>query len=368
MKALGLALLSLTLLAGTRAHAQSEQPANPEVGGPGAGEEAHDRPLTCAEILAPQEAEHGANVSDVIFHHVSDVYGLEFESPIPIDGEAKTLHINFKEILCNLTGGANGWNGVVPVGDTFIDFTPTKHLFFMWVAGFLMFLLLLAARPRKGQLVPKGIGTLVEILVLFIRDEVAKKNIGEQYRRYTPFLLTAFFYILIMNLIGLVPFSGTATGNISVTAGLALITFALTQYAGIRSAGFGGWLAHLTGGVPAPLWPIMIPVEILGLFTKPFALAIRLFANLLAGHIIIYFLIALMFIMKSYALAPISVAFAFGIYLLELFVALVQAYVFTMLSALFIGMGEAMGHHHDEPAHEQAGAAGGAHAEHAVHH
>ncbi len=333
MKALSLAILSLTLLTGTRAaaqhdhaghdhaghghaghdhamHAQAEDPhgavpANPEVGGPGAGDEAHNAPLSCAEILAPKEAHHGANISDVIFHHVSDVYELEFESPIPIGGHAAAYHVNFKELLCNATGGTGGWNGVIPVGNSFVDLTPTKHLFFMWVAALLLVVVLLASRPRKGQMVPKGFGTMVEILVLFVRDEIAKKNIGEQYRRYTPYLLTAFFFILIMNLIGLVPYSGTATGNISVTAGLALLTFILTQYAGIRSAGLGGYLAHLTGGVPVPLWPIMIPVEILGLFTKPFALAIRLFANMLAGHIVIYFLIALMFILKSFALAPV---------------------------------------------------------------
>ncbi|MFN7133249.1 MAG: F0F1 ATP synthase subunit A [Myxococcales bacterium] len=354
-----------------------EERADPNLGAPshaagaaaGHGETAHHGPLSCAEILAPHEAHHSENVSDVIFHHVSDVHELEFESPVPVGGHAAAYHVNFKKILCNLTGGTGGWNGTIPVGGGYVDLTPTKHLFWMWVAALIAFLILARAAPKKGQLVPKGVGTMVELIVLFVRDEIAKKNIGDNYRRYTPFLLTCFFWILVMNLIGLVPWSGTATGNISVTAGLALITFIMTQYAGIRSAGLGGYLAHLTGGVPAPLWPIMIPVEILGLFTKPFALAIRLFANMVAGHIVIYFLIALIFILKTYALAPVSVAFAFGIYLLELFVSLVQAYVFTMLSALFIGMGEAMGHHHHgDHAHEQAGAAGGAHGEHAMHH
>src|SRR4029079_11609831 len=132
-----------------------------------------------------------------------------------------------------------------------------------------------------------------------------------------------------------------------VTCALALLTFFITQAAAIRAAGLGGYLAHLTGGVAWGLWPIMIPVEILGLFTKPFALTMRLFANMLAGHIVIFFLLGLIFLMGSAAVGLGAVPFAMGIYFLELFVAFVQAYVFTMLSALFIGMGVAMGHHHD---------------------
>ena len=152
-----------------------------------------------------------------------------------------------------------------------------------------------------------------------------------------------------------------------MTLGLALMTFLLTQAAGIRTAGIGGYLKHLTGGVHPLLWPIMVPVEFLGLFTKPFALTIRLFANMVAGHIVIFFLLGLIFILKTAFLAVVSVPFAFAIYLLELFVALVQAYVFTMLSALFIGMGAAMGHHGGHEGHEEHG--GHAHdAEHAVHH
>jgi F-type H+-transporting ATPase subunit a len=156
-----------------------------------------------------------------------------------------------------------------------------------------------------------------------------------------------------MNMLGLIPYCASATSNIGVTLALALFTFFITQAAGIRNAGVVGYLKHLTGGVHWALWPIMIPVEFLGLFTKPFALTIRLFANMVAGHIVIFFLLGLIFILKTAWLALVSVPFAFAIYLLELFVALVQAYVFTMLSSLFIGMGSAMGHHgHDE--HERA--------------
>jgi F-type H+-transporting ATPase subunit a len=137
---------------------------------------------------------------------------------------------------------------------------------------------------------------------------------------------------------------------------LAGITFVLTQVASIRAAGFIGYLKHLTGGVHWSLWPLMIPVEVLGLFTKPFALTIRLFANMLAGHVVIFFLIGLIFIMGSVLWAFIAVPFAFAIYLLEIFVAFVQAYIFAMLSALFIGMGVAMGHHDEQHAGEVEGA------------
>jgi F-type H+-transporting ATPase subunit a len=135
-----------------------------------------------------------------------------------------------------------------------------------------------------------------------------------------------------------IPGISTATGNVYTTVVLALFTFAVTQIAGMRAQGVVGYWAHMVpAGVPKWLYPIMLPVEILGLFTKPFALTVRLFANMVAGHIVIYFLLALTLLLSVYV-APVSVAFALGIYLLELFVALVQAYVFTMLSALFIGM------------------------------
>src|SRR5438876_1014858 len=155
------------------------------------------------------------------------------------------------------------------------------------------------------------------------------------------------FFILFMNLTGLLPipaiagkFPGisTATGNLGVTVVLALFTFVVTQIAGMRAQGPIGYWAHLVpAGVPKWLFPIMVPVEVLGLFTKPFALTVRLFANMVAGHIVIFFLIALTVLISPF-IAPVSVAFALGIYLLELFVALVQAYVFNMLSAVFIGM------------------------------
>jgi len=194
----------------------------------------------------------------------------------------------------------------------------------------------------------------------FVRD-IAVSNIGKaDADRFVPYLASAFFFILFANLLGLVPFLATATANLSVTVAFALFTFLITQYAAIRAQGIGGYVAHLTGGVPASLawlWPIMIPVEFLGLFTKPFALTVRLFANMVAGHFVILALLGLIFSISVYV-APVSVALALAIFMLELFVAFVQAYIFTMLSALFIGAG--LVHHGHDGDHEE----GHGHAEH----
>ncbi len=238
---------------------------------------------------------------------------------------------------------------VVPIGfwagAHYIRLDITKHVINMWIAAGIL-LIVVGLGARKRALIPKGGYNLLETFVMFVRDEISVKNIGHHADQYTPYLCSAFFFILFMNLAGLLPipaFGGfpgisTATGNISVTVVLALFTFVLTQIAGMRAQGVVAYWTHLVpAGVPLWLYPIMIPVEILGLFTKPFALTVRLFANLVAGHIVIFFLIALTVLISVYV-APVSIAFALGIFMLELFVALVQAYIFTILSALFIGM------------------------------
>ncbi|MBN8230647.1 F0F1 ATP synthase subunit A [Corallococcus macrosporus] len=304
----------------------------------------------------------GEDVAGYILHHVSDSNEYEFEVPlshnhIPI--HLPQILIPFHEGACTPVADPHGGHGEVypGLGQGCLDLSITKHTVMMWLAALLLIgALMIWSNRDKTKLVPRGAGAnLFEMLVLFVRDELAIKNIGkEEGPRYVPYLLTAFFFILFMNLLGLFPWMATATGNIAITCGLALCTFFVTQAAGIRAAGIGGYLKHLTGGVAPWLWPIMIPVEFLGLFTKPFALTIRLFANMLAGHIVIFFLLGLIFMLRNPAVALVSVPFAFGIYLLELFVAFVQAYVFTMLSALFIGMSVAMGHHHDD--HHEGGA------------
>jgi F-type H+-transporting ATPase subunit a len=227
-----------------------------------------------------------------------------------------------------------------------LDLGPTKHLFFFLVVGILLVGLMrwTLASYRGG--IPGGIAAFVEILVIYIRDEVAEKNIGHgEGRKFTPLLLSFFFFILIAALFGLLPFSSTATGNLSVTLGLALVSFLAMQYAGISKYGA---VHHFAGMVPPglPVWlvPIMIPVEILGVFSKPFALMIRLFANMLAGHMVITALLLLIPLMSvistafGVAMIPVSVGLALFIDLLEILVAFIQAYIFTLLTAIFIGM------------------------------
>jgi len=159
------------------------------------------------------------------------------------------------------------------------------------------------------------------------------------HERYLPYLLTTFFFILTSNLFGLLPYSATVTSNIGVTAALAVLTFIMTQYGGMRSHGVIHYFKGLVPtGMPVAILPLIILVEILGLFTKPFALCIRLFANMIAGHVVILSLLGLIFILQTAFVAPVSIGFAIFIYLLELLVALIQAYIFTMLSSLFIGM------------------------------
>ncbi len=237
-----------------------------------------------------------------------------------------------------------------------LDISITKHVVFLWVAAALLIVLAaMAARSNNKNRVPKGWGNLMEILVKFIRDEIVVPNMGTAGIRYMPYVLTTFFFILIMNLMGLIPYGSSATGNISVTAGLAVIAFIMIQVSAIRAQGFGHYLAHLTGGVPVFLWPIMIPIEILGLFTKPFALCIRLFANMTGGHLVIVSLFGLIFLFKSWTIGITTAAFVVAINFLELFVAFLQAYVFTMLTCIFMGLGIQAGHaEHEEQAEEHA--------------
>jgi F-type H+-transporting ATPase subunit a len=299
---------------------------------------------------------HGATLPEVMMHHVANGFTLE------LPGFCPGFRWNCEIDLRKATGG---W--AFAVGGVTIDMTPSKHVVMLWIAAGLVTLVLLLA-ARKRALVPHGLYNFVELLVQFVRD-IAVSNIGKaDADRFVPYLASAFFFILFANLLGLVPFMATATANVSVTVAFALFTFFITQYAAIRAQGIGGYLKHLTGGVPpslAWLWPIMIPVEFLGLFTKPFALTVRLFANMVAGHFVILALLGLIFAISAWV-APVSVGLALGIFMLELFVAFVQAYIFTMLSALFIGAGLV---HHDEhgEGHDDHGPAGHGEAAHASH-
>ena len=226
------------------------------------------------------------------------------------------------------------------LGGMTVDLSPTKHVVFLWFAAILLTVgAIIGARKIVKSTLPHGFGNLLEAFILFVRDEICIPNMGHDGVKYMPYLLTTFFFILLMNLGGLVPYGATATSNISVTGGLAVIAFFMIQASAIRKQGIGKYLYHLTGGVHWMLWPIMIPTEILGSFTKAFALMIRLFANMIGGHIVLVSLIGLIFIFKSYLVAVGSVLFATGISMLELFVAFIQAYIFTMLTAVFMGLG-----------------------------
>lgn len=227
----------------------------------------------------------------------------------------------------------------VHIGGLTIDFSITKSLFMMFVVSILLIIVMWrAARINTKNVVPKGIGNMIESVIVFIRDEIVVPNMGKEGLKLLPFFLTVFFFILFSNLFGLLPFMAQPTKNINVTTGLALVSFITTQAMGIKKNGFLGYFKGLVpGGVPVFVLPIMIVVEFIGLFTKPFALLMRLFANITAGSIIVLSLIGLIFIMQ-YAGAVIAVPFALFIYMLEIFVSLLQAYIFTMLSVLFINM------------------------------
>jgi F-type H+-transporting ATPase subunit a len=309
------------------------------------------------------EAGHGADaghkddIGSVMLHHVSDSHVIEHPG-FCHGGFAWNCELELDHVF-GTQRDAHGKAVSGPLVFGGLDLTPTKHVVMMWIASALLLLIVLGAMRKRG-LVPHGLYNFVEVLVAFVRNEIAVKNIGvKDADRFVPYLVTAFFFILFLNLFGLVPFSATATANISVTVMMAVFTWLITQYAQVKAQGVGGYFAHLTGGVPkslAPLWLIMIPVEFLGLFTKPFALTVRLFANMVAGHFVILALLGLIFVISPWV-AFAAVPMALAIFLLELFVAFVQAYIFTMLSSLFIG--SVVAHHGDEHGHEEAHAHAG---------
>ncbi len=243
-------------------------------------------------------------------------------------------------------------------GRIVIDFSITSHLMFFWMGmGLaLLFTITMAGRYKKGigkDVEPKGwLQNIFEILFLFIRDDVSRANIDDKKAdKYMPYLFTMFMGIAFMNLFGLLPWAATATADLTVTATLAVITFFVTQFSGTKDYwGHVFWFP----GVPGWVRLILTPVEVLGLFTKPFALAIRLFANMLSGKIMIIAILGLIFIFADlfgeiggYGISLVSVSLTVALYALKVFVGLLQAYIFTLLSAVFIGMA-AEDHHHGE--------------------
>ena len=231
-----------------------------------------------------------------------------------------------------------------------IDVSPTRHVVFMVVAALLVFVTVRIAgwqvqrRQRLGR-APGGFGGAIEAIVLFVRDDVAIANIGHGGERFVPYILTLFFFILYCNLLGLMPWGATPTGNLAVTGALALTAFLTIEISGFRALGPKGYLKtivfvppgmHGAGAVLMAL--IMTPIEIIGKLVKPFALTLRLFANMTAGHFVILALLGLVFIFGSWTVAAGSVAFVVFMMLLELLVAFLQAYIFALLTSVFSGM------------------------------
>ena len=231
-----------------------------------------------------------------------------------------------------------------------IDVSPTKHVVFMIIAAVLVFLTIWYAgrqvqrRQREGK-APAGFGAAIEAIVLFIRDDVVLGNIGHGGEKFVPYILTLFFFILYCNLLGLLPWGATPTGNLAVTGSLALISFLVIEISGFQALGPRGYLKTIvfvppgmTGLGAVAMAAIMTPIEIIGKLVKPFALTLRLFANMTAGHFVILALLGLIFIFSSWAVAAGSVAFVVFMMLLELLVAFLQAYIFALLTSVFIGM------------------------------
>ncbi len=340
--------------------------------------------LTICGYSAPEQEKHSGveaeeefNASSFILDHISDAH--EWHIMTKKDGEHVALHLPV--ILYSKGSGLhvfsskklahgheyNGFrleeegdlegrivkvksDGTVDMENMPLDFSITKTVLGMMAAaliGLWLFLALARSYKKTGISHPKGIQGFLEPIVLFVRDDIAIPNIGEKKAgKFMPYLLSVFIFILINNLMGLIPFpppfGANVTGNIAITMTLAVFTFFMIQLNGNKT-----YWKHIFAAPGVPFWllPIMIPVEIIGMVSKPFALMVRLFANITAGHIIVLSLVALIFIFDSLAVAPVSILFVIFMDCLELLVAFLQAYVFTLLSALFIGMAVEEGHH-----------------------
>ena len=243
----------------------------------------------------------------------------------------------------------------VQLGPLSLDLSITKHVVFLALAAFLAAVVLISAARRARRAheagakeAPRGIANVVEAVVLYLRDEVAVPNLGPGGDRYVGFIITLFFFILFANLLGLVPWGASPTGNISVTAALAAATFVVVEVAGMRALGWKGYLKTIFYApegmgrwLTIPMLVILTPVEVLGKLTKPFALAVRLYANMTAGHAVLLALTGLL-VLAAMAdrlfVVPAPVLMAVAIMVLEIFVAFLQAYIFALLSSVFIGL------------------------------
>ena len=340
MRMFGSLALALALSYGGIAQAQEHgaAPAAPSAAATsaaiGSAEVRGQAPTTVADVAAQGHAASPAQAVDIITPHITDSHAIEYPC----------LSGTYSILTCE-AHLPTGW--IVPIGSYRLDLSPTKHVVMMLIASLIACVMLIgaaAAHRRHSHAIghPKGFAAGIDAMVLYIRDEVALKNLGHHGERYVPFILTLFFFILFANLLGLIPYGSTATGNISVTGMLAVITFLVVEFAGMRAQGAGYlntifyWNKDLPIVMRIPMFIIMTPIEIVGKIAKPFALAIRLFANMTAGHIVVLALIGLIFLFRGPASgAPFLAAIA--IMMLELFVAFLQAFIFALLSSVFIG-------------------------------
>jgi len=303
------------------------------------------------------------NASEVILHHVMDDhiwhlwdghYGTIY-LPVIVYSSEKGLDIfsshNFYDEHHNVVE-YNGYkleHGHITLassGKGVLDVSITKNVAMLLINATLLMLVFLAVakgyKKNQGK-APSGIQSFFEPIIVFVRDEIVRPNMGHNYEKFLPYLLTLFFFILFGNLLGLLPGAANLTGNIAVTLTLAVLTFILTNVNGNK-----GYWGHIfwTPGVPLPLRIVILPVEIIGIFTKPISLTVRLFVAITAGHIVLLSLISLAFIFQSVTVGFISSLIVLFINLIELLVAGIQAYVFTLFTSLYIGMATADHEHH----------------------
>lgn len=334
-----LSLLSLVLALSVQPAAATPHEVGPTEGGRAEAQETHTVPAGATPQEVPLATGHGEASEPVATGGSGHAAaGAEHGEGEEHGGPAQTL-------MHHVTN--EGAPYTFKIGPYALFSVPvSKHLFFLvTVMGIVFVVARLAVRSYKNG-VPSGIGTAVESLVVFVRDEIAEKNIGHgDGRKFTPLLLSFFLFILTAALFGLLPFSATSTGNLAVTLALATISFGAQQWGGISKYGVVGHFKNLVPhGLPVWLLPIMIPIEIIGMFSKPFALMVRLFANMIAGHMVITALLMLIALMAQIStffgvfMIPISLGLSLFIMILELLVSFVQAYIFTLLTSIFIGM------------------------------
>jgi F-type H+-transporting ATPase subunit a len=309
--------------------------------------------------------EEGVDISALAFGHILDqhswhLWGEGVESvaiplPIIIYSDLKGLQFFMSSRFEHGHAEYNGYSlddeKIVSANptETFYDLSITKNVAQLFISMFVLIMLFISvAKTYKNQGVtsaPKGKQSFLEPLVMFVRDDIARTHIGPKSDKFVPYLLSLFFLILINNIFGLIPVSANVTGNIAFTLVLSVFTLIIVNINGNKHY----WGHIFKPHAPKALWPILIPLELIGLITKPFALMIRLFANITAGHMIIIALISLIFLFKTIYIAPLSIAFSVFIDILEVLVAVLQAYIFTLLTALFIG--SAVGDTNEDGAH-----------------